>query len=1265
MIKRRLATLLACLATVGCATRATKPAESPLIELRESAPSSANSEVVARWLLAELISPGGEAKHAVRARKRLDELGATSLHAALARGLDDSLHGRMKSAPDHFLQAAQAARKSTDPHAELLSWFAVHQAIALRNNAPDLWLRWKPFVVEGMRTPLRLGWRARSELVDWWSDEEHANAVRDVEKLAAAEFGCLDQVRIAGPFGRQAAADAYRSFAAEAPGPWPAVWPKEHGRGDHARVLETERRGCFVSASDPPSAGVYYVETYLDLPEAKEVILAVQGAIAIWVDDHRVLDRDPRSWGVWPKFGTQVWLEGGRHRVLAKLANPSTSVRALLPDGRPAALASSPDAAAPYMLAAPKKTADANVLDGFVTAKGVVAPKDDLLRYAAAYLAGVEGQGDIASLLHEPLIAKLDAATGPALAVAASYAEIDPLFDERQVKDLGRQLHDRAVKKDPRLWRSRLALALSQAEQSGPAEAVAHARALADKFPEAPGALIALARLYGELGWNAEYSRAILELERRFPRDVEALHLAVEVHDAQGRRDHAERLVKRIHELDPDNEIVLTRALSRQDYGTALAELERIGKRRPDRKEITERLYDVMVRAGNTSDSWKKLQAAIEKQPRDARARLALADAQYSTGQQDALRRALADAVESGAPTETLKDALELVEGMSELEPYRIDARTVIAEWEKSGQQMPGTAARILDYAAVWAHSDGSSRMLEHEVVRLQSAEAISRFAEHPKVNGLVLHLRVIKKDGRVLEPEEVAGKPTVTFPHLEIGDYIETEHVISRPGDGQQGSEYVGPHWFFREENIAYARSELVVAAPKHKALIIETRGNVPPPSVREEGGVVVRRWRVDSSPAAPSEPGSAPASEFLPSVRVAWGVSLDRRLDGLSDNVAEATPIDPRVVRIANKIVEGVRRDQPLERARRLYRWVLDNVEHGEQTDGRRVVVSKNGNRWRAFMTLARCIDLNVRYAVAKNRLMSPPIGAISAATVFNEPLLRVDAARGRAVWLTFEPPVDGNPASAKNLPFGYVPADVRGSAAYLLGETKRELVSIPTGGAPDGISFEGRAKLAVDGSAIIELSQSFSGKYAMQLRTGLAQLPGDQLRDVVESRLLGQSLRGARLLDYRIEHRDDVDRPLVLHMRASMAGFAQVEPNGLVIIPPFAPRISSLARLPERQTPLLIGSATHQQVRLTIELPKGSTVTTPVQSGRVTDGERSVLIEDRVRPAVVELVRTIELPAGRVQPQQYGSFVAFARRADDALNHSLRVRVGSGGT
>src|SRR5690606_23772145 len=192
--------------------------------------------------------------------------------------------------------------------------------------------------------------------------------------------------------------------------------------------------------------------------------------------------------------------------------------------------------------------------------------------------------------------------------------------------------------------------------------------------------------------------------------------------------------------------------------------------------------------------------------------------------------------------------------------------------------------------------------------------------------------------------------------------------------------------------ENIAYARSEFVLISPADKPLQIDHSPGLVEPEVVEDGPLVLRRWRVDLSPAAPVEPFAAPASEFLPRVSVGWGASLERRLRIASGNLVDLTPVDPRIRRIAHGIVEGIPAGRKTDQARALYRWVLENVEEGEETDGRRVVVSRNGSRWRGLMTLCAALGIRADYVLAESRLSSPPTGPLSEAQRELVPILRL---------------------------------------------------------------------------------------------------------------------------------------------------------------------------------------------------------------------------------------------------------------------------------
>jgi tetratricopeptide (TPR) repeat protein len=1243
--------VLGAIFVIACASHARPPREPAVTALRTEGAKLTDPEQAGTWLLREMLSPGGDAASALRARGRLDALGTGGMYAALGRGLDDALHGRLAAAAEHYLEAVRAARDSGDARAPLIAWFAANRGVSLSRDAPDLWKSWKPFVERAITDPRAIGWRARGELVEWSIDQAWTEGATDMDRRAVELYGCLSNARIAGPFGRGAAIDATRSFPPEDAGPWPYRWDPDPGVSRAPRVLAVEAHSCAIQSQEKIGEGIFYAEAYFDLADAREVLVAVQGALAVRVDDALVLSRDIRDWGVWPRFGVSVHLSGGRHRIVARIGEPSTSIRVMRPDGTPLGVTGSKDGSASYAMDPPRVVRFANVLDHFISDGNVQDPGDDLTRALAGFLAHLESSDDVASVLVEPLIAKTDTAAGPALSLAAIFAESDPIFESSQASDLVRELHDRAAKKDKGLWVSRLALLLGVADKKGAEEAVLGIQRLAAEFPGVPEVQLALARLYGELGWAGEHARTIKELVAHFPNDPAALHAAVEVYDGMGDAKTADALVERIRSLDRDDDIVLTRALAREDYPAALLELERLAKLHPEQKDLAERIHDVKVRAGDLREVTKKLEAAVAKEPMNARARLDLADARYASGDEHALTSAVADGVQAGANPAALTNAIDLVEGVTELEPYRLDARAIIDDYEKKGRVVDGTAARVLDYSALWVRADGSSRMLEHEIVRIQSAEAISTFAEHRGLEGTVLHMRVIKKDGTTLEPEIISGKETVTFPHLEVGDYIETEQVLSTAGDGRGGVEYMGPRWFFREENVGYARSEFLVISPESRELVVETTGAVPPPQIEKHDGFVTRRWRVDESPAAPTEPGSAPITEFLPSVRIGWGVTRERRLTALADALTQVTPVDPRIRRIATEVVGPVPASDLVGRAKRLYRWLLDNVEPGDEADGRRVIIGKRGNLWHGFRMLCRAANVPVRYAVAQSRLAAPPLGPLSASTLFTQPVAKIESKVGKdAAWLTL-----GN----KYAPFGYLPVEVRGMPAYFVDGDAREKTTVPEQGRADSLGFSGKGELDAAGTLSLDLVEEFSGKLAIGLRRGLSQVAEHELHDVLETNLLAQTLHGGSLVRYSIEHRDDLDAPLVIRMTVKVSRFAQKSDKTLVFTPPLSPNLGRLATLPSRQTPLLIGETLHRSISVDIALPPGASLE-GLMPGTVEDAGHRVVIKDSVKPGVLHVERTVDIPAGRIQPADYPRFSRFARQADDALSRAVQLRL-----
>ena len=1285
-----LALVAAYTALGGCASAPPPRAQSPLEALRSAGASSSDEETVGRWMFTELVAPDGDAAALGRARKRLEGLPSRGGYGALAMGLDDDAHGRIRSASDAYLNALSAASASRDAEgAELVAWFAANRLLKLRESVPGLWDRARSTIERMIEQPGRIGWRARGELVEWWAIDgardrlakrAEARPAEPWGRELAARYGCVAHARLAGPFGRGAPADSRRHFDAERAGPWPVEFASSAGRLTPPHVMETEISGCQIRPSEVVDAGVFYVESFFDLPAEGDVLVAVQGALAVFVDDAEVLSRDTSEWGIWPRFGAQIRLRQGNHRVLARLASAETSIRLLGPSGVPLAVETSADAAKPYAILPPEREVDPNPLEPWLRALGVSPQKDTPTRgnfrddvpnrYLASYLAHVEGQDDVASVLLEPLVKEPDHATAIALSAQALYLDKDPIFPASDARDLASDLRRKASQKDANLWWPRLWLVLEEADRVGLAEIVPRLEALAERFHEVPEVVKALSSTYARAGWKAEHARAVKEAAERFPEDLDASVALLRLYDDQGRAAEADALVERIRAVHPDSEVSFDRALERRDYAAAIAEAERLGGLRQDRKAVALRVADLLTRSGKRSDSVAKLERAVEKHPTDAQARLDLADARFAQGDKSALARALVEAIEKGADTAQLREAIELVDGTNELEPYRIDGRSVISEFEASGEALSGSGARVLDYSAIWIHRDGSARMLEHEIICVKSREAIAELAEQKVPNGLVLRQRTLKRDGTIFEPEMVEGKPTVTMPHLEVGDYIETENVTTLRGDGRGGVRFEGPRWFFREEKLAYWRSEFIVVSPKSRPLDIETGGKVAPPSVTEDAATVTRRWRVDKAPAVPEEPASAPIQEFLPNVRIGWGIHLDETIERLVEAGSSIeTPSDPRLARVARAIAlaasgesapatdvdqaRALSRIGADEKARRLYRWVLANVEEGREQDGRRVVIGKSGERLAAFRYLAHLIGLDVKLGVIRDRLTEPTHGTFSEAEQFNAVALRIATEHGPR-WMTVRD---------KFAPYGYLPNSLRGQPAVVLAPgAPRE--TTPLDGARDAIANEGTVTLSEDGSAKLVLDQRYEGKFAIGLRTALEALPDARLNQAIESRLLPQSLPGARLTSLSVKNAADLDAPLVLSMTIEMPNFARRRGDELVISPPFKIDLGALASLPTRETPLFLSEqvATRSSVKLAIDLPRGARVATRLSPMRAEDGRRAIEVADRAEDGRLVLERVVELPAGRVQPSDYPAFEAFVRAGLSALYRDVTISLRS---
>ena len=428
--------------------------------------------------------------------------------------------------------------------------------------------------------------------------------------------------------------------------------------------------------------------------------------------------------------------------------------------------------------------------------------------------------------------------------------------------------------------------------------------------------------------------RALADLAKRFPDDVNALRLDLEALDQEGPIAEADRIAARIKTLDPDSELDLDRALARHDWKGAITELERIQKRRPDRKDIAARLADVLAREGDPSAAVAQLEKALEQGSagRARRVFSALADAPFAKGHAGALRKALADALAEGARRRTTSAERDRSPRGGHL------ARAVASRREEADPRLRGLGEEGASHGG-----DGRARprllgALGSPRTRLERHAARARDPPaHPGAGGDRPRERAAaphrdhpapaRPQARRHAARARAGRGEADGHDAappRWGDYIEdrAHHARSR-ATARRGSGTAGRTWVLprgRQGVLAGASSSS--SRRRTRKLDIEARGSVPtrPPSATSGRSSASAAGSSRDSPPAPEEPESAHSAGSTCRACVSGGASTlrghGRALRG--SRAVDTSPLDPRVRARAADMVKGLGEAQRDERAR-----------------------------------------------------------------------------------------------------------------------------------------------------------------------------------------------------------------------------------------------------------------------------------------------------------------------------------------------------------
>ena len=714
----------------------------------------------------------------------------------------------------------------------------------------------------------------------------------------------------------------------------------------------------------------------------------------------------------------------------------------------------------------------------------------------------------------------------------------------------------------------------------------------------------------------------------------------------------------------------------RGDTNAALAELGRVRRLRSAPDAFRESEIGLHVLAGD-------LDAAIAAYDASPPARRRLLDALgFAAGKNrsDLVRPRLErdQRVAADAPY-----AIPILRRILSLEPDQAreleveGARLVAAD--RAENVMPGAGTAVLRHVERYAvDAGGVLRYLVYDLRRVSGttdvAEGAVSYGPAIEANAAqrLLRRRIHKRDGRVVEPDQVAqaAQSHSDLSELEKGDYVEQilEGFVVPDAGGQivvDGPDLLPARTGVREAEIELRR-------PASLALGLWSHALLGKPQVRTEKGDEIRVWRIQNKEPRRIEDG---VPRLEQSVTISFGTqtwaNLGRLLD---DHVRALEDKDPYVARFAREAAGDVRTPSKAlvervvtavgKRVKVPGGGELSDVSamYGtgpQQTTARTVLELGQGSRalvvWRAL----RELGVDARLAIAETEPFSgapdfpPHVGR------FRYPLVVARLPEGE-LWIDAD--VDGPP-----LPPGRVSPELRGRNAIL---PDGSLVMVQGDASEKGDEVEIRLALDTSGVARGTFSIALHGREAQSLADSLDVVVGTDRREMLRNVVL----TWVPWADVEEVELGSSEGAWEVSVRAKIAiyGYSQPETrDGKTWLLPglepmhlargFSSTLASFyASRAGRESALTIDRPLQYRVRRRIELPKGATIARAPSTVKVAHAGFSASREGTYQSGVIEEAFLLDLPTGTVSAGDYDGFVERVRAVDDGFMAGTRVKV-----
>ncbi|WP_373046428.1 tetratricopeptide repeat protein [Vulgatibacter sp.] len=1248
---RRLLVLVAVLTATACASgpRAT------LEPLREAAASveggsqEASALALAGW---HALFDGGDAKRAAALADRAvqEQPGdpwARFLRADLARrrldpkGEAEELLTLVERAPGHPLAMVAAGRLAV---------------FARRSPAIDGMLETR---LGALLEKDRVAGEVRARVRGALRVLRGGDGVQAAASLIA-DSGMLTAGSVVGPFSD------WHTLQADEPFPPERRAPVEASYGERGLRPFSFPGGGISLRGEESTGDVYYVLAVADVPRGGRyaVRLATTDATtaAVVIDGKEVVERIAFAGPKSSQVVQAIDLAAGEHLVAVRVVRgrgTGDAWVALAPlDGSPSPVrfrAAGPGdrpGAAPALVDAEalRRGNDAAALASALAGEGGVVG----LYAAALDAARRDGQG--ARALVDRALAHAPAAT-PLLTLRAELLESDDTLPSKIAVARAGSDWEAVLARDPGHGMALLAGARILADAGRHEEALARIAEVAEAAPGSTAPELARARVALARGFDAqalglarkladsESDRCtglsmIHDLSRRVDA-VAAVDAAVEALDACG--DGRSRLAShRAGRGDLDEAIRLSaelRAEDPQDTGTAL------------------RLADLLVATGKIDDAVAILERQEAYWPRNAWLPRRRAELLERKGDAAGAAAARERALSLYGGDLSLRRMAALEAGTDLLADVDRDGLEVIRSFEKNPRSYDSPAVLLLDLGAVEVYPDGSYVEKIHVVAKVLDKRGIDEFGEvHLPRGAEVVHLRTIKPDGRILVPEEIDGKESISMPGLAVGDYVEQSYLVARgaPSPAMQG--WNADPFYFRSAGIPMLESIYVVRAHEKAGLELDVHNGMEGAAIESRGGWKTLTLRRTDVPALLPEPVAPSRREYLPWAQVGAGADESRLFPFFADNLAGAAAPTLEIERWAKEIAASVPQGEKPQVVRAVYDRAMAEIEGSDRNfsgSAAQVLASKRGNRLLLLKAAFAALGIDARYAAVRTFDVDPDPYRFPDASRWGH-LALVVRPGPEADWIWLDP-------TTRWAPFGAVAPQAQGATAWILpepGSTVAQRTTTPKHGGRQGRDTELRLVLDAEGALSGTGVERYLGFEGAAARAGLERMDPERRKQVIEASL-ARIFPGLTLESLELENEAD---GVAVRYAFRLPGFARDLGEGRqrLQLEMFQANLGRrfLAR-GSRETPLLVASAEQARISVQLELPEGATLVGGVEAARehgpFGDYKRDVAVDGRT----IAIREALDLHRNRVEPAAYGDFAAWVSAVDRAQSVELVIQ------